>query len=161
MHQKQNRRFSRIGTFVEFTDRTITVSFSAGDSNKFVSFMDGNVYDYGDPYVSRVYTYVTNSSTTSTTTAFITGSIDGDSRWYAEDQYTVRFSPTQSKYYNTFTFDQTSSYMDICTFPFNSLQPGDLIRFYNTTSSVPTEWSRDDEYIVKSINLISPTGSGF
>jgi hypothetical protein len=51
--------------------------------------------------------------------------------------------------------------MDICTFPFNSLAPGDLVRFYNTTSSIPTEWSRDDEFVVKSINLISPTGSGF
>jgi hypothetical protein len=142
-------------------DRIITVAFTSLDANKFISFMDGTVYDYGDPYVSRVYTYITNSSTTSTSTLFITGSIDGDSRLYAEDQYTVRFSATQSKFYNTFTFDQTSSLMDICTFPFNSLAPGDLVRFYNTTSSIPTEWSRDDEFVVKSINLISPTGSGF
>ena len=141
--------------------RTITVAFSSGEYNKFVSFFAGDVYEYGTPYISRVYTYTPGSTTTSTSTAFITGSVDGDSRWYAEDQYTVRFSATQSKYYNIFTFDQTSSYMDICTFPFKSLQAGDLIRFYNTTSSTPTEWSRDDEYIVKSVNLISPTGSGF
>lgn len=142
-------------------DRIITVAFTSLDANKLISFMEGSVYDYGEPYVSRVYRYEPGSTTTSTSTLFITGSIDTDSRWYAEDQYTVRFSPTQSKYYNTFTFDQTSSLMDICTFPFNSLSPGDLIRFYNTTSSTPTAWSRDDEYIVKSINLISPTGSGF
>ena len=166
------KHFSQVGEslYVEITrrslnnftaDRIITVAFTSLDANKFISFMDGTVYDYDYPYVSRVYTYVTNSSTTSTSTLFITGSIDSDSRLYAEDQYTVRFSATQSKFYNTFTFDQTSSLMDICTFPFNSLSPGDLIRFYNTTSSIPTEWSRDDEFIVKSINLISPTGSGF
>ena len=139
---------------------TITVAFSATDANKFVSFFAGNPYNYGEPYVSRVYTYTTGGTSTSSTSVFITGSIDGDSRWYADDQYTVRFSATQSLYYSHFTFDQTSSYMDICTFPF-TVQPGDMVRFYNTTSSTPDKWSRNDEYTVKEVNLLVPTGSGF
>lgn len=143
-----------------FSDSFITVFFESGTIFENVLFFAGNSSDYGDPEIVDAYIQTPGGSSSSTTSTFITGTIDNNPKWHAESQTTVRLSATQAQYYQKFIQDQSSSFMDTCIFPLD-IKPGDMIRFFNYTSSTDTAWSREDEYTVKSVNLLFPTGSGY
>ena len=130
-----------------YSDSSITVSFNNGvDSYKHIYFFGGDLTNFGPPVVTQVYAITTGSPTTGTTTSYVTGSLDSDPTWYAVSPTRIRLSGQQSKYYGQFVQAVTESLMDICSFPFQ-IEPGDIVRFYNYTSS----WSRNDEFTVVNI----------
>ena len=131
-----------------YDDIKITIPFSNPDSYKHVYFFAGDLSTYGPPYISQVYAFTVGPSTTGTTTSYITGSLDSSPNWYAMNPTRIRLSAMQSQYYGQFIQAVTESLMDVCTFPFQ-IQPGDIVRFNNYTSS----WSRNDEFTVTNIEL--------
>jgi hypothetical protein len=114
----------------------------------------GYTFTNDDPVVSYVETIPTSlPSVSSTTNTFITGTIDLSPNWWVDSPTRVHLSATQSLYYGKFIQSGSVSSLDTPIFPFE-LEVGDMIRFYNYTSS----WSQNDEYRVLSVdpgNIVS------
>jgi len=107
----------------------------------------------GDPSLFNVPTlfdvsaYATGSVVNTTQTIFYNSVQETDHRWYAVDNKTVRLTATQSLYYGAFTYGLTASFFDTPVFPL-SLDYGDMIRFYNSSSQA---FGRSDEFRVVSV----------
>ena len=130
-----------------YSDSSITVTFNSGiDSYKHIYFFAGDLTNFGPPVVSQVYAYTVLPPTFGNTTSYVTGSLDTNPTWYAMSPTRIRLSAIQSQYYGRFVQAVTESLMDVCTFPFQ-IEPGDIVRFNNYTSS----WSRNDEFTVTNI----------
>ena len=80
------------------------------------------------------------------------------SRWYALNNTTLRLSVTQSLYYGSFTFaGQPSASLETPVFPF-SLEKGDMVRFYNSSSRT---FGREDEFRVVSTYQAQEAGTTY
>jgi hypothetical protein len=98
-------------------------------------------------YFTYAYHNVALPATTSTTTVYITGSIDNNPSWWAEGRTYVHMSATQSLYYGQFVQTGSVNGLDTPVFPFQLAQ-GDLIRFYDNLIG----WSQNNEYRVVSVD---------
>jgi len=103
---------------------------------------------FNAPTLFDVSAYATGSIVNTTQTIFYNSVQETDHRWYAVDNKTVRLTATQSLYYGVFTYGPTGSSAGIDTpvFPL-SLDYGDMIRFYNSSSQA---FGRSDEFRVVS-----------
>lgn len=103
---------------------------------------------FNAPTLFDVSVYTAGGIVTTTQTIFYNSVQETDHRWYAVDNKTVRLTATQSLYYGAFTYGPTGSSAGIDTpvFPL-SLEYGDMIRFYNSSSQA---FGRSDEFRVVS-----------
>jgi len=108
---------------------------------------------YNLPTLTNVQAVTIGSGGTTSYSIYSISSIDQSPSWKFNDSApgnnVIRLSATQSVYYNYPQFIQSGSYpgLENAVFPF-ALQPNDMIRLYNYTSS---QMNMEDEYRVVNV----------
>lgn len=141
-------------------DQIYYVEYPAGTAfpQTINGILPGDSANYGAPTLFSVSAYVAGPTVTTKTSLFFNSVTESDSRWYAVDNKTIRLTAVQSQYYGSFTFAGSgSSPIELPVFPF-SLEYGDMLRFYNSSSRT---FGREDEYRVVSTYQANSGGTSY
>jgi hypothetical protein len=142
--------------FAEFplnTPSPVTIG-SAGNG-----ILPGDFTNFNSPTLFDVSAYTTGSVSQVNYSFTFNSVAETDSRWYAVNNTTIRLTATQSAYYGVFTYGGNTSSLGIDTpvFPF-VLNYGDMVRFYNVSSST---FGAQDEYRVVSTYQAAVGGTNY
>lgn len=144
------RTVTSLGASLGYNDQIYYVEYPVNTPfpQSLNGILPGDPSLFNTPTLFDVSAYAAGGIVTTTQTIFYNSVQETDHRWYAVDNKTVRLTATQSLYYGAFTYGPTGSSAGIDTpvFPL-SLDYGDMIRFYNSSSQA---FGRSDEFRVVS-----------
>lgn len=144
------RTVTSLGASLGYNDQIYYVEYPVNTPfpQSLNGILPGDPSLFNAPTLFDVSAYTAGGIVTTTQTIFYNSVQETDHRWYAVDNKTVRLTATQSLYYGAFTYGPTGSSAGIDTpvFPL-SLEYGDMIRFYNSSSQA---FGRSDEFRVVS-----------